>query len=571
MNDPANSSDEELADSLSDSDDQAVAALVERHARSLHDFALRLTLDLEAAAEITQASFDYLRGHASQRPGDISVRAWLFNLALEQGLEAANDRDRPAAAKLTSGDRRFTQTDPGIDREAALWAWQAARSLRPRDYGVLDLTVRRGLNPEDLTGTAAQGRGGIYTVLSRASGAFAEAYVATALYFRGRDACTDLAELAGGSGAAMRVGIRRQIASHVEDCETCQATLEALPNASDVFKSLHDIELPPELTGQILSGASAAAALAAGQLSLDDVAPDDEGAIEETDPGGAFEAEGAAEEDGGFSPEEEAPEGPVSEEELWARPEGEAASAGMASADLPEAVSELEERFGVEPSYEPYEPTEVYEQYGTEYAEEPRYRGYAPAPLTLSERLGIWFEPAYGRSFVWSYALLGVSTAIAIYLGFAIAGSMSGAGSEAPPAGGDDVLREIACETGPLNVESGSTKVFEFDPEALDGFELNSVTVADRPATADGDALIVDVGGATAVTAEAAPVFSPTARSEEYGLQILWQRDGEDAVTDCPLFVNVMASSGPAPTSEADETPESEETPEAGETPEPTP
>jgi hypothetical protein len=113
--------------------------------------------------------------------------------------------------------------------------------------------------------------------------------------------------------------------------------------------------------------------------------------------------------------------------------------------------------------------------------------------------------------------------------------------------------------------------VFEFDPEALGGFELNSVTVADKPATADGDALAVDVGGATAVTAAAAPVFSPTARSEEYGLQILWQRDGEDAVTDCPLFVNVPASSGPAPTSEPGETPESEETPEAEETPERTP
>jgi DNA-directed RNA polymerase specialized sigma24 family protein len=568
MNDPANGSDEELADSLSDSDDQAVATLAARHAQSLHDFALRLTLDTEVAAEIVQASFEHLRANAAQRPSEISVRAWLFNIALEQGLEPANSGDRSDTAKLSSGDRRFTQTDPGIDREAALWAWQAARSLRPRDYGVLDLTVRRGLDPEELTGAAAQARGGIYTILGRASGAFAEAYVATALYFRGRDACADLSELVGGSGAAMRVGIRRQIASHVEDCETCQFTLESLPNASDVLRGLHDVDLPPELPDRIVAGASAAA-MAAGQLSLDDAAPDEEDAGEAGEdfkpyrPGEPYEGE--------FPSEDNEPEAPVTEEELWARPEVGAEFAGMAAAGLPEAVSEIEERFGVEPSYQPYEQTEVFEQYGTEYAREPRYRGYAAAPLTLGERLSSWFAPAYGRSFVWGYALLGVSTAIAIFLGLAVADSLSGGGSDAPAAGGDDVVREIACETGPLSVESGSTRLFEFDPEALDGFELNSVTVADRPATARSNALVVEVGGTTAMTAQAAPVLSPTARSDEYGLQILWQRNGEDAVTDCPLFVSVPASTGPAPTSEADETPESVETPDGEETPEPTP
>jgi hypothetical protein len=594
MNDPANSSDEELAQSLSDSDDQAVTTLVERYAPSLYDFALRLTLDTEAAVEITRAAFDYLRGHASERPAELQVRPWLFNYVMEQGLEVTADRSRPTGGRLSTGDRRFTLAGAEIDAEAALWAWQAARSLRPRDYAVLDMTARRELSPEDLTGSATQGRGGVYTILSRASSAFAEAYVATALYFRGRDACSDLSELVGGSGAAMRVGIRRQIASHVEDCETCQSTLESLPNASDVFKALYEVEMPPELPEQLIAGGAGAAAVAAGQLSLDDAAPEgeeapagEEGPSEEEQ---SSEAEAPAEEEeqvpaegqgpeagegtqepvwappaeGGSEQEAEAPS--VSEEELWARPEAGAGFAGVASADIPEAVSELEEGLGFEPPQRPGEPTEVYTQYGSEYAAEPYY-GYEPAPLTLSERLSIWFEPAYGRSFVWSYALLGVATAVAVYLGIAVATSLGGDDGGSAAVIGDDEVREIACDTGPMSVDAGDSRMFEFDPDALDGFELDTVLIAERPDVAQNNALTVEVAGATSLTATAKSVLSTTERSDEYGLQITWQRNGEDAVTDCPILLNVPASTAPASTPEDEETPEADGTPEAEETP----
>jgi hypothetical protein len=370
----------------------------------------------------------------------------------------------------------------------------------------------------------------------------------------------------------MRVGIRRQIASHVEDCESCQATLESLPNASDIFRDLYNVEPPLELTQQLSMGVSAAAALAAGQMSLE--------AAVETDAGTSSEEAIEPDEDGAPDQEDEAwaeeagavANAPASEEELWARPEESPEFAGVASTDLPEAVSEIEERYGVEPSYQDYDQTQTYEQYGTEYTQDPYRSAYAPPPLTLAERLGMWFAPSYGRNFIWSYALLGVATAAAVYVGIAVADSLSGGGSDALPAIGDDVVREIACDTGPLSLESGSSRLFEFDPGPLDGFQLDSIIVADKPATAAGTALVVEVGGATAMTAEAAPALSPTARRDEYGLQIIWQRNGEDAVTDCPLFVNVQASTAPSSTPEAGETPESEdETPEAEETPERTP
>lgn len=580
MNDPANSSDEELADSLSNSDDQAVAVLVDRYTRSLYDFALRLTLDPDASDEIVIAAFDTLQAIAGQRPASARVRAVLFNRALVLGLEEADSRARPGDGRLSTSDRRFTQADVAVDREAALWAWQAARSLRPRDYAVLDLNARRGLGTEEFTGPVTQGRGGVDTILNRALAAFAEAYVATALYFRGREACANLSELVGGSGAAMRVGIRRQIVSHAEACDTCQLTLESLPNASEVFAALHDVEVPTELPQRVI--ATSAGAVAAAQLNFETAMPGGEeitSAEETSESTGSFveqEPEQAGVETPGSLPQEEgqaddwqgavedgAPEQPASEEELWANPELEAGIAGLAAADLPEALSEIEERLGTPPFEPPPRGTELYEEYGSEYvAEQPVYSGYEPPPLTLRDRLSIWFEPAYGRSFVTSYAVLGAVTVAAIFLGLLVAGALDGGGSDAQLVTGTDVVREIACETGPLSLAAGTSKTFEFDPNALDGFQLQSVVIADKPSVATSEALTVNVSGDVALRATAAAVVSSTARSDGYGLQILWQRGTEDAVTDCPIIVNVPASTAPPQVSPTTDTPATSETPE---------
>ena len=570
MNDPANSSDEELISALSDPDSQALAALVGRHVQPIYDFALRLTLDTEAAADVCLETFDHLREQAFQKPDDLSLRAWLLNFALERGLEALN-ADRPGASKLSTGDRRFTQTDAGIDREAALWAWQAARSLRPRDYAVLDLTARRGLDAEELKGSAAQGRGGAATILNRASEGFSEAYMATALYFRGRDACADLAELVGGSGAGMRVGIRRQIASHVEDCERCQSTLGALPSATEVLAALRDVELPLQLSDQVAAGVAAATA-AASQLSFDEPPSQPEEAAEpepEADEPEDVEVEdleasevsaAELEQDEEDLPIQEEPPAGASEEELWARPDGEPELAGVASTELPETIASMESRYDAEAVDQPYEQVEVYEQNGTEYTRDPYYGGYAPPALTLTERLSTWFAPAYDSAFTWSYAILGVVTAVAVYIGIALALSLSG-GSESQAIAADEV-REIDCAAGPLTMNADSTRQFEFDPDGLGGFELDRVTVAERPSAAPDDALQARVTGTLVITADAAAVSSGTARSDEYVLQILWVRDDEDAVTDCELIVNVAASAA-SPTPETDATPEAGETPEA--------
>ncbi|HWC29634.1 MAG TPA: hypothetical protein VG845_06080 [Dehalococcoidia bacterium] len=506
MNDPSRSSDEELANSLSASDDHAIAALAGRYTQSLYDFALRATLDPAVAAAITRSSIEYLRLHAHERPETTNVRAWLFAFAQEQVLAVATDRARGPEVRISAGDRRFTQTDSGTDREVALWAWQAARSLRPRDYCLLDLTLRRGIAPEDVAGTAAQGRGGVYGALGRARGGFDEAYIATALYFRGREACAGLTELVGGSSVSMRVGIRRQIASHVESCDICQATLDALPSAAQVFAELSNVDLPPELPDQVLAGLAAAAA--ASQMTLADAALASEPVVEE------YEVEIEPE----VSETEAAPV--VTEEQMWAPDEDEAPPV-----EEPEpAVAFAETRA---PAFEPPRRAAPI-IFGGPYEDERR------GPLGFL-RSGL----------LWSYVWLGVSTAVAIYIGIAAADSLRGGGGN----GGDRALgtgnvRNIPCASGPLTLNHGTTQAFQFDPGALDGFEIDSVAVSPQT-NANRNGLSASAQDGSTVEVRAAQVQATTARVDQFVLQIEWARGDEGGRSNCTVAVNVTPSATP--------------------------
>jgi DNA-directed RNA polymerase specialized sigma24 family protein len=495
MNDPANSSDEELLDSVSATDDHAVAALAGRYSQALYDFALRTTLDPAYSAALTREAFVYLRNHAADRPSNTSVRAWLFGLAMEQMLTDADDRSRDGDTKVSAGDRRFTQTDADVDREVAVWAWQAARNLRRRDYCLLDLTLRRGISPEELPESVGQGRGGIYGVIGRARGAFDESYLATALYFRGREACETLADLVGRS--------RRQIAEHLEECSVCQATLNSVPGAADVFESLRLVDLPPDLPAQILAGV--AAAVPAAQLSLQDALA---GAIE----GEEEVAEPTFTEENMFSPAGD----DVFIPSQHAGDESEATSGAYPDEgdEIPPAPAlDLPERLGREPA--------------------PR-RVHRPA----TARAGI------AGSLLWSYVLLGVSTAVAIYLGIAVADSLRGGGGNGGEVslGSASALRDIPCEAGPLTLAHGTTQTFRFDPAALDGFEIDSVSVrAESRAGQDPVALTARVERPSSLQLQASRGQAQTPRQDVFLVQIQWKRGSETALSDCAVQVNVAS------------------------------
>jgi DNA-directed RNA polymerase specialized sigma24 family protein len=247
-------SDEELLQLANSGDADAESELTDRLRRSLYDFALRVSLDPVVAASSVRAAFEH---HADERPRGLSLTTWYLSLVRDDLLERMRERGRdasPSAAAAPSPvDPIFSTLPPGTrgadDPELAGWVWQAARAQRPRDYSLLDLSVRRGLSADEIAEAADMSHSGIYAILGRLRGFFEEAFAATLLYHRGRDRCPELAALAG-SHPALGPAVRREIGRHVEGCAACRQTRRSFPSPADMLAGFVPLEPPPWLTAE---------------------------------------------------------------------------------------------------------------------------------------------------------------------------------------------------------------------------------------------------------------------------------------------------------------------------------
>src|SRR4051812_48535574 len=194
-------SDEALRHDLASRTPGALSTLAARHQVTLYDFALRTSLDPGIAHAAVVAA---LERAVREVDGERRLRseAWLLGLARDEALERSRGRANGSGEEATAvapGDLRFSVLpaahSQASDRELAAWAWQAARSQRPRDYSLLDLSVRRGLTPDEVADTTAMSQTGIFAVLGRLRGSLEENFTATVLYHRGQAACGDLAAI----------------------------------------------------------------------------------------------------------------------------------------------------------------------------------------------------------------------------------------------------------------------------------------------------------------------------------------------------------------------------------------
>jgi DNA-directed RNA polymerase specialized sigma24 family protein len=256
--------DEQLADLASQGDAAAAESLAQRYLASLFDFAIRASLDQAVAQSVVEATLARSVAEQEKRPPQLSFRAWLFGLVRDEALEGVRQRARPDAAPdeettaLSSIDDRFIRLDGGsYDREVALWAWQAARSQRPRDYSLLDLVLRRHIDAADVADIAALSRSGIYAVLGRLRGAFEESFATSALYFR-RGHCPELDEIVSQE-PSLAPALRREIGRHADGCDLCRRTRAGLPSAADVLSALLNVDLPAGFAERLVIAAATAA------------------------------------------------------------------------------------------------------------------------------------------------------------------------------------------------------------------------------------------------------------------------------------------------------------------------
>jgi hypothetical protein len=595
----AHVSDEELLGSLAAGDRTALAVLAGRYARAVHDFALRGTLDPVAASDITASVFRDLKPEGGP---SIGVRARIL-VATHHGVI---DRENPAVAsrsKLSADDLSFVGTRGPSHRESAMWAWQAARMLPPREYTLLDLVVRRGLTPEELRTVGGFGHRGIYASLNRVRDAFEEAYVTLVLSRRGD--CKGLRELFAGGATARSLTLRRQARVHSKGCGACQGTLASFPDAGHALLALPDLPLPDALPERILdlveqSPEKPTRDLEPG-IQKSEQTPRPRGLYERmfgpleprrttgmADPGRADVSTPDAEAAGRARQAEPAPVEPVAEQRVEGRgppapvepvPEPpDPSSVRAESAPLEAGPEFIRPAAGVEEESEA--PTEADEEVAVaederydvdqavwedeeayEYAEEnegwlePPRGGLLQGPVSaaaaaamadfrvlgagVAASVSTMVSSLAGGRFLRNYALLGVVTAVALYLVIAIFSSLSN-GRDAlgdVPLVRDGSSITFPCEQS-IEMAHGSQKRLRFDVARLDGFTAETVTVETVSQSATPGGLTAEKVGPEIIVLRAASVSGSPAKVDEYRMQLRLSRGQDVAFSTCSVKVN---------------------------------
>ncbi len=137
-------------------DDESVTALHDLYFDQAYDFCLRLLFDADAAANTAAAAFQRSLASLSSPPQPEAFRANLFSEALKLVLESAPTIQRPAEGAEQEALWQISPErlrDPGhaaVAQEEASLVWESVSRLDPRDYALLDLHLRQGLQVSEI-------------------------------------------------------------------------------------------------------------------------------------------------------------------------------------------------------------------------------------------------------------------------------------------------------------------------------------------------------------------------------------------------------------------------------------
>jgi RNA polymerase sigma factor (sigma-70 family) len=222
-----------------------VATLYERHAPEIHDFLARTVRDPATAEDLTQNTFiRFLERGDTVREAE-KVRPWLFtvahNLAVTHVTRRRTADPIETAFAIASGEKG--PEEAAITSAAATLVWDAARSLEPRQYAVLDLTVRRGFTVGEIAEVLEITPAHAAVVVHRAREALGQA-IRLLVVVRQRKHCDRLAELVPEGTEVLTPDLRASVDRHMRRCEACKEVGARLTEPAELLGALPLLPLP---------------------------------------------------------------------------------------------------------------------------------------------------------------------------------------------------------------------------------------------------------------------------------------------------------------------------------------
>lgn len=234
-------------------DRSALAAIYDRYADSLYDTAAAMTRQRHDAADVVQDVFVAAAERMGQLRDPAKLKPWLFAILRNEVYRRTGKQRRTVATDFTSAAAEMTAPTESADdgtaveyEELAELVRHAAAGLDERDQLVLELSVRQGLQGDDLADALGVSAQQCYGLVHRMRQRTERSLGAYCVARTGRKECTELAEILRGWDGEFSVLIRKRVARHVDGCDVCERSRRtlapfALFGAAPVFAAPSDL------------------------------------------------------------------------------------------------------------------------------------------------------------------------------------------------------------------------------------------------------------------------------------------------------------------------------------------
>ena len=233
-------------------DAESAAALYDRYFDRVYDFCLRLLFNADAAAAAAAEILRRSLTKPSESPAPEGFKTLLFSTAVVVAVRRSLERERPLdeaqgeAFQRVDPERLSDPIRAPLAQEEAGLVWESVLRLDPRDYALLDLHRRQGLEAAELAAALQIKQQDAQRGLDKLTRDTESGISSLIMAQRASRNCEGLRRaLLGLPIAATGEQLLRVTERHVRSCPVCTATWRALVPPFEVFGALAAV--PPSL------------------------------------------------------------------------------------------------------------------------------------------------------------------------------------------------------------------------------------------------------------------------------------------------------------------------------------
>ncbi len=240
-----------------DGDRDAFAAVYDRYADRLYDFAQSMLRNPEDASDSVADSFVTFAEKLPQLREPDRLRPWLYAIVRSECLRRLKARGRVAFGgdeQLADMADTAAASDELVARsELQQLVWDAAGGLAERDRALLDLHLRQGLDGADLGEAMGVSASNAYVMMNRLRGQLERSLGALLVAKTGRSDCADLDETLVNWDGEFSPLVRKRVARHVDGCPRCTMRKAAMASPLALFAGVSAFAAPAGLRERVLS------------------------------------------------------------------------------------------------------------------------------------------------------------------------------------------------------------------------------------------------------------------------------------------------------------------------------